>query len=69
MLVGARMPPSGGIKAARPISGLLVRSQETGRSLYTRILLALITAELGHLFGCYWIYRLVDAGFVRALAL
>ena len=69
MPVGARMPPFGGTKTARPISGSLMRSQETGRSLYTKILLALITAEFGHLFGCYWIYGLADAGFVRALAL
>ena len=50
------MPPSRGIKSARPISGSLARGQEFGRSLYSTILLVLITAEFGHLFGRYWIH-------------
>ena len=63
------MPPSCWITTARPLSGSLARGQKFSRSLYTIFLLALTTAEFGHLFGCYWIYGLVDAGFVRALAL
>ena len=65
----SKQPPSHGMKTARPISGLLTRGQQLSRFLYSTSLLALVTMEFGHLFGCYWIHGLADAGFGRALAL